>query len=122
MQSIDQTQGGCPMNSKARRFWGRLPGSLKEILTGLPSPASIESYEAIGRSWRALIECSGRRFEFASEERSFDYISVSEIIVAGSRDVFRAICPPADQIFQITPAQVCELMRQELSEPTPRSS
>jgi hypothetical protein len=98
------------MNSRVRRFWRRLPGDLKEILAGLPVPAAIESFEAFGRSWRARVECAGRRFELVSH---LGYVDVSKIV--GS--AYRTVMPPEDQRMQISLEQVCELMQRELTEP-----
>ena len=110
------------MNSRERRFWRRLPGDLKEILTGLPAPAVIESFEAFGRSWKARVQCAGRRFELVFAERERGYIDVGEIVEAANRAVYRKIMPPDNQRLQITPAQVCELIRQELADPSTATS
>ena len=104
------------MNSRERRFWQRLPDKLKAVLAGLPSPATIKSFEAFGRSWTARVQCADKQFELVSAERDLGYIAVSEIVVASNRTVYRKIIPPDDQRMQITPAQVCELVRRELAE------
>jgi hypothetical protein len=104
------------MNSRERRFWQRIPDDLKAILAGLPSESTIQSFEPFGRSWKARVQCVGRQFEIVSSEREVGYIHVSEIVAAGNHSVYRKVMPPDDQMLQITPAQVCELVLREWAE------
>jgi hypothetical protein len=80
------------MNSKERRFWRRFPGGLKEILAGLPR-ATKESFEAFGRTWRARIQCTGRRFTVISTEHDLGYMGATEIIGTGRPEDFAESCP-----------------------------
>lgn len=104
------------MNSRERRLWQKLPDRLKEVLAELPAPAKIELFEVFGQSWKARVQCAGRHFEFVSAERDLGYIDVGEIVGVAKRTFYRKIMPPADQCMQITPAQVCELVRRELAD------